>query len=867
MASARNLVVSWSDAVDSGGRHIYDYKLKFQSGILDWWSKICAEGAEFIWNIFMFFSAISVSLLKIVEDPKWMEGIDRSYTKLTSGLYAHLNPLYFAAIGLIILLLFVFLDGVKTNNARIDKNDLNRIGVGFGIAFGVAFLAVHPLYLVTKALSAVHTLVNAVTGTASETSRVYSVDSMIRQPTLIINYGGAVSEECADKWSRTGELTSASGCLDAGADTATVQTVILACISCTLSVAVLIFAALAAYKYAKHLLITVVGFVILPWVGAESIFRRRQFDHMGQTLAVAGGNLIMVIVVQGITVIFPTIVTSIMGDWGQSKWAIPQMIGLVIMYVILTIVLHVATKTTSPLVKALRASTDQAMTTYFSANTQWTSFNLDQAVTSGWNDMKNSAKKGVKAFKDGFNEGRGVTQEQDDLTDVQATINHANVMSPDGTVELTSLVDKQEKWAGLTQMSITKGNSTHAALTDAHLKHALESGTRITDEYSDVEHSVSDDSASVTVPVDSGNGVVVIDSDGNILNETDGGNGGENVRNVVLSAEKDVEEPLMGGRSPRTPDYHDLARYIFDEMQAAVRQLSHGLSPAAGLITMFGTGIAASNMAVVDSVDALNVNMHNAAATMLEAMNDKSSTRALLTELGGIWDSVARGSDLMSEVIAENSAVTINALSSGLAELSNTLEGSLSRLSREGGKNASRAVEAIEAVTSSIHATQRSINAARTEADERESSHLSRHTETARIARDSRDHLERLANSASLDRGDGVSPTVNVVHAGTTNVVQSTYPAIATTTHGMNALKGASATRGDVQMTHGTSLADAADIEQSVELAMKRAAAEGKAYRPNIPTSNVSFDIRFSPESTGGGVLPKVGVGFGDAIV
>lgn len=373
---AKNALISWSNLTDSAGRKINEYTLAMnKGGIIDWMPKIYMVGVDFLWNAFMFISALAATALSWIGNPSWLNGLDNAYKKLTESMFSIVNPMVLATLGFVLLMFFIFIDSVKSNSTSFDKNDYNRVAAGFFMMVCIGALAANPFMLLKFALSIVQTGVAAIAGKDAASLDVFSVDAMIRQPTLIITYNGAVNEKCANLWSKTGGLEDNGACFDVGQNQPSAVTLVLAFLAFLMSVAAFAFAAWAAWKYIKHLTIAVLGFVSLPWVAAMSMFRRRQFDQLGTVAAVAAGNMMMVFIVQVISLGGPTLVSQIMSDWGQTGSAVLQMIVLMLTYVILLGALVTATNKSGPLVRALKADTSTALRTYMgSPGSGW---NLD----------------------------------------------------------------------------------------------------------------------------------------------------------------------------------------------------------------------------------------------------------------------------------------------------------------------------------------------------------------------------------------------------------------------------------------------------------------------------------------------------------
>lgn len=420
-----NPVISWTSLADSGGRKIRDYALHFDNGFLDVMGKIYTPITSIIWDFFMFLSALAATLVGWIGDPKWLGSLDGLYKHLTSSFLNAANPVVISVGGFGILMLYIVLDKAKTNSTRMDKNDANRIVAAVALMGFIALMVSNPFAILKDALSVVQVLVATIAGKDSTNLSVFSVDSMIRQPTLIINYNGAVSEKCADLWSKQGQLTDTSQCYTTAA--ASPETIILSILAFVMSLTACAFAVWALWKYVRHLSVAVLGFVSLSWVAAMSLFRRRQFDQLATVLAIAFGNLVMVLAVQVIAIGGPELVSKFMEDWGQSGYAVLQMLLLAAMYAVLLGMLVLVTNKHSALTRILKTDANNSLKVLGSPGTSKYA-NLDgKGMRAYWNDFRNgmrgaSADKIVKGKAAEMGDMAGEGDVKDNLEDVQKTV-------------------------------------------------------------------------------------------------------------------------------------------------------------------------------------------------------------------------------------------------------------------------------------------------------------------------------------------------------------------------------------------------------------------------------------------------------------
>lgn len=354
-----NPIFSWTSLTDSAGRKIRDYSLHFDNGFLDVMGKIYTPLTSMIWDGFMFLSVLAATLIGWIGNPEWLSGLDGAYRYLTSSFLNAVNPVVVSVGGFGVLVLYIVLDKAKTTSTSLDKNDINRIVAAVALMGFIAVMVMNPFVILKDALSVVQVIVATIAGKDSGSLSVFSVDAMIRQPTLIINYNGAVSSECADMWSEQGRLPASSHCYSSAS--ASPETVILSIIAVLVSLITCAFAIWAMWKYIRHLSVAVMGFVSLSWVAAVSLFRRRQFDQLATVFAIACGNLVMVFAVQVISIGGPELVSKFMEDWGQSGYAILQMLLLGATYAILLGVLVMVTNKHGALSRALKTDANNAL--------------------------------------------------------------------------------------------------------------------------------------------------------------------------------------------------------------------------------------------------------------------------------------------------------------------------------------------------------------------------------------------------------------------------------------------------------------------------------------------------------------------------
>lgn len=479
--SVTNVVIAWSSLADSAGRKVRDYQLRFSAGRLDVLAQIFGGLAEVVWYFFMFFSTVAGTFLSWVSDPSWLNGIDKFYQSTVARAIFVANPVLLGVIGFALLIIHIAFGKTRSNSSRITSEDINRVAVAVGMLGVISALVAAPFFLLRSSLSLVRAVLSAITGTDVDdvAGSAFSVDAMIRQPHLIIQYGGAVSEKCADLWSKTGNLTAKSGCIESGASTPGAGTLLLAILALVLSASTVLFASLALYKYAKHLTAAVFGFVSVPWVGAVSLFRRRQFDAIGTVLAIAAGHMIMVFAIQLIALVLPLIASSALAAWGHTDYAVLQILSLIACYLVFSAILLVVTSKASPLVNALKANTFAPYLGRMWSGDKGkpTGTPKPQASASSWRgavdavnpvaQVRELTRRAVVA-RDAFGKitrgkfaekGSGGGDVMDDTTEAQRTLDMGPTGRPTTTVQLGGLLSTSNAPASSQQLALPAGSS------------------------------------------------------------------------------------------------------------------------------------------------------------------------------------------------------------------------------------------------------------------------------------------------------------------------------------------------------------------------------------------------------------------------
>lgn len=435
-----NILTNWSNLTDSVGRKINEYTLSLnRGGIIDWMPKMYAFGVDLGWNVFMTLVALAATFLSWVGNPSWLDWLDETYRNLTENMFSIINPLVLATLGFALLMFFILLDSVKSNTTTFDKNDYNRIAAGFSIMVCIGVLVANPFAILKAALSVVHAGVATIAGETVTNYSVFSVDAMIRQPTLIITYNSSVDEKCADLWSTVGSLPDDGSCFPVGGNTPSAITMVLVVLSLFMAVCAGFFAAVAVWKYLKHLTVAVLGFVSLPWVAAVSMFRRRQFDQLGSVAAVAGGNMLMVFIVQIIALGGPALVSELMSGWGQGGAAVLQLFAMAITYMVLSGIIVAATRRNGAIVRALRADTSTALRTYMGSPGAGINMGGSTSLRQTWHEVRG---KGANIYRQLQGKSAEVNKKEKDGVDQLDKVQQTSQV-PDPTFSRTEAIVRE----------------------------------------------------------------------------------------------------------------------------------------------------------------------------------------------------------------------------------------------------------------------------------------------------------------------------------------------------------------------------------------------------------------------------------------
>jgi len=555
-------LLSWSNLKDSAGRRVADYALEFSEGTLDWKGKLLGMFATFCWATFMFIATVAATAMSWIADPSWLDGLADGYEDLTKTLFSVVNPIYIAVMTFVILMVVILASKAKSTSSKFSKEDINRVTSGMGIMLVVCILVANPFALLRTGLSVAQAVVEIIAGDDAPSS--FSVDALIRQPTMLIAYGKGVPESCADIWSRGGNK-AAHTCAGQTA-TATEITVIISALAVVLAVLACGFALMALWKFTVHLSVAVIAIIVIPWVAASSIARRRQLDGFARHGVTIGAHMLMAIIVQVITIAGPTVMAKLLSAFGEgSDWSVLQMLLLMVMWVFLTGFLFFATRRNGALSRTLKTDAHATLASVFGGSTTVNKA-LNKMDVQGARPLEATKKivtgtaamvnKGTNAFRNG-------KPVQDDVTDAQrqytVTMPKTRVFSVgDGSkigadentkVNVASAADNAVK------ASTEKGKKSKTAKilrAGSHVAKYL-TAQRVVEraEQAALEQSKQTGEPIASLPVNfSPNDVKALGAE-------------------VMDTQKTSEAPRFGGRSPRTVVEETVVREVEEVIRSA----------------------------------------------------------------------------------------------------------------------------------------------------------------------------------------------------------------------------------------------------------------------------------------------------------
>lgn len=566
-----NIVVSWANLMDSGRRKVADYGLRWSEES----SSILRHPVNVMWQmatdgVYMAYLACAVwgvKILSFIANPTWLDGMVDIYENITERMFSYVNPILLGTLGFTILMVYVLFDKVKTSSMGMERRDVERVSAGLVMLCIVVFLALNPFYLMRFALSLVNTSINSFTGGSSGSQGGVSttlVDALIRTPTMAINFAGGqrAGSRCSENnWSQDAEAFSRN-CLMPEADHGTIVHLTVALFACVMAMTVFLFALVALYKFIKHLSFAIVGIVLLPWVAAVSMVKRRSFDLLGRTFAVAAGNLIMAVVVQVFAVLIPKFAQLFLKGFsnGTSNAVFSMVMATLGWFVSMLFLLYV-TRKHSALVRMLRADATTALNTYMAApGAPGAFFGAINNRTQN-NQISNQLRQQLRKLRNysATTEGEATpmgseNQGRSDLTTVQRVVNFgAKKFAP---VRMLSMNSDRDFSSQRTTNFIRNGSdagdmaSAAASMRGAAFwlwQEGMRKDTPITvSPRTSVSMSITPESPSVHV-----NPIIAIPGGGSLNVLSDDAADPKAIRSKVLSENMNSAYPAFGGRSSR----------------------------------------------------------------------------------------------------------------------------------------------------------------------------------------------------------------------------------------------------------------------------------------------------------------------------
>lgn len=320
--------------VDSDGTAVARYRLYFSgANLLRIDSGLFSVLTQAVFELFKLMVVPANALLGFVLNPGgWMTPLSTFYQKMTGPLFTLFPPWALACLGLAVVAVSTLSDHVKsTSKKMVERAILNRIGAAFGMVAVVIVFTQNPFALMFRLLDFVNSFslefATKISGGSTSSSSLAGtgtalVDNTIRIPTIALNYGNELSAACRSQWSDAMSsaipLAESSGCFTPGANEAGVSSLGTALLMLLFpALPMLVFCAVAAWKYLWHLSASVFYLISTAWVAALAIFRRRNFDtltrHFGQTAAHLAMAVVTSVMVTALPVLFSGLATDILG--------------------------------------------------------------------------------------------------------------------------------------------------------------------------------------------------------------------------------------------------------------------------------------------------------------------------------------------------------------------------------------------------------------------------------------------------------------------------------------------------------------------------------------------------------------------------
>lgn len=364
-------------ADDSDGAPASSYQLHYLGSAMsnhDSW--IFGMATAMVYAAFKAVAVVANGLMGLVlSSASWLDPLSELYQQITAPLYAVVPPWAIACMGLGIVAVSAMRSRpAATTSGLFNSETLDRIGVALALVMGVVVLTHDPFMLITRTMELANgfsvSIAAAVTGSGADTTLTAGqalVDNSIRTPTLALNYGAAFNDSCSAAWSTAmmsgQELSAASGCFAEGQNRAGPDTLFTALLMLIFpALPMLVFAAVAAWKYVLHLSLSVLSVVATAWVAAAAVPRRRGFESLSEMFARAVGHLVMAVVTSMVAVGLPAMVSGfasnvlgLLNIENAAGQAFALMIGLGIGFAVAAWAIVKITAKTGALVRLLKA--------------------------------------------------------------------------------------------------------------------------------------------------------------------------------------------------------------------------------------------------------------------------------------------------------------------------------------------------------------------------------------------------------------------------------------------------------------------------------------------------------------------------------
>lgn len=309
-----NFLIAPFAAVDTDGVKVTAYRLHWSNSFLG----VNMPGflTDLAFAIYVLIASPAVWLLGLLFDPDWWLGpLAKLYDELTAPLYAVVPPMLFAAAMMSLMLAGLLF--VKSETDTFGSLAINRIAAGFGMMILIGVIAANPMRLLIKVMTFSSDLIRSVLSKGPNAASMKSVlvDSAIRTPAQMTNYGQALSDACSTEWSMAqanGRALEAGQCYAAGSDAADASTVIgTTGMVFVVGLPLLLFAGLTAWKFFLHMTLCALTLLTAPWQIGAAIPKRRGFVIVSGIVARFLAHLIVAVMIAWLAALLPTLTSEL----------------------------------------------------------------------------------------------------------------------------------------------------------------------------------------------------------------------------------------------------------------------------------------------------------------------------------------------------------------------------------------------------------------------------------------------------------------------------------------------------------------------------------------------------------------------------